>query len=175
LLAFVIRTFGVQAFKIPSGSMENTLLIGDHLLVNKFIYGTRLPGTDKVFLALRAPRRGDILVFKYPEDPGRDFIKRCLGVPGDVVEVREKQVYVNGRRQDEPYALHHDLETLSPAGGKARDFYGPVTVPADSFFMLGDNRDYSKDSRFWGFLPRKLVKGKAWVVYWPFDRWRLVR
>ena len=84
-------------------------------------------------------------------------------------------MYVNGRRQDEPYALHHDLETLSPAGGKARDFYGPVTVPADSFFMLGDNRDYSKDSRFWGFLPRKLVKGKAWVVYWPFDRWRLVR
>jgi signal peptidase I len=175
LLAFVIRTFGVQAFKIPSGSMENTLLVGDHLLVNKFIYGTRIPGVEKPWLALRDPRCGDVIVFKYPEDPSRDFIKRCVGVPGDVVEIKEKSVYVNGRLQVEPLALHRDLAVLPRSGGSPRDFYGPVTVPADAYFMLGDNRDYSKDSRYWGFLPRKLIKGKAWAVYWPFDRWRVVR
>ncbi|NTV52148.1 MAG: signal peptidase I [Candidatus Firestonebacteria bacterium] len=175
MLAFVIRTFGVQAFKIPSASMENTLLIGDHLLVNKFIYGTRIPGTGKAFLALRDPQRGDVIVFQYPEDPSRDFIKRCIGLPGDVIEVKAKQVYVNGRLQDEPDVLHRDLAVLPPESGNPRDFYGPVTVPADAFFMMGDNRDFSKDSRFWGFLPRKLIKGKAWVVYWPFDRWRVVR
>jgi signal peptidase I len=174
LLAFVIRTFAVQAFKIPSGSMENTLLIGDHLLVNKFIYGTRLPGSDSALLKVRDPRHGDVIVFKYPEDPSRDFIKRCVGVPGDVVEVKDKRVYVNGHLQAEPAAVHRDLQVLPAAAGSPRDFYGPVTVPADALFMLGDNRDYSKDSRFWGFLPKKLVKGKAWVVYWPLDRWRIV-
>ncbi len=175
LMALVIRTFAVQAFKIPSGSMENTLLIGDHLLVNKFLYGTQIPFTDKRILTVRDPQRGDIIVFRYPEDPSKDFIKRCVGVPGDIVEVREKQLWLNGQIQNEPYTVHRDLQVLPPEVGSARDFYGPVTVPADSFFMMGDNRDFSKDSRFWGFLPRKMIKGKAWIVYWPIDRWRGIR
>jgi len=172
LLALVIRTFVVQAFKIPSGSMENTLLVGDHLLVNKFLYGTRIPFTDNEILRLRDPKRGDIIVFKYPLNPRRDFIKRCVGVPGDAIEVKDKTLYVNGQAQEGAYEIHRDLEVYPHETGNPRDNFGPVTVPSDSYFMMGDNRDYSADSRFWGFLPRKLIKGKAWVIYWPFTRWR---
>ncbi len=175
LLALVIRTFAVQAFKIPSGSMEDTLLIGDHLLVNKFIYGTRIPFTDKIILKLRDPRHGDIIVFKYPLNPRRDFIKRCIGVPGDVVEIKDKIVYINGIAQDELYVIHRDLHVFSGDTGNPRDNFGPVTVPPDSYFMMGDNRDYSADSRYWGFLARKMIKGKAWVIYWPIGRWRVVK
>jgi signal peptidase I len=175
MLALVIRTFAVQAFKIPSGSMENTLLIGDHLLVNKFLYGTKIPFTDKTILRLRDPKHGDIIVFQYPEDPSKDFIKRCVGVPGDVIEVKEKKLYVNGQAQEETYVVHHDLQVIPPEVKNPRDYFGPVTVSADAYFMMGDNRDFSKDSRFWGFLPRKMIKGKAWVVYWPIDRWRIIK
>lgn len=175
MLALVIRTFAVQAFKIPSGSMEDTLLIGDHLLVNKFVYGTRIPFTDKSIWHLRDPRRGDIIVFQYPENPRKDFIKRCVGVPGDVIEVKDKELFVNGVLQQEPYVIHRDLQVWPPQSREPRDYYGPVTVPADSYFMMGDNRDYSKDSRFWGFLPRRLIRGKAWVIYWPIPRWRAVK
>lgn len=174
LLALVIRTLFLQAFKIPSGSMESTLLIGDHLLVNKFIYGTPVPFSDRRILKIRDPRRGEILVFRYPENPRKDFIKRCQGLPGDIVEIREKVLYVNGQPKQEPYTTFRDLRVLPPELSP-RDNYGPVTVPADSFFMMGDNRDYSADSRFWGFLPRKLIKGKAWVIYWPIPRWRVIK
>lgn len=174
LLALVIRTLFLQAFKIPSGSMESTLLIGDHLLVNKFIYGTPVPFSDRRILKIRDPRRGEILVFRYPENPRKDFIKRCQGLPGDIVEIREKVLYVNGQPKQEPYTTFRDLRVLPPELSP-RDHYGPVTVPADSFFMMGDNRDYSADSRFWGFLPRKLIKGKAWVIYWPIPRWRVIK
>jgi signal peptidase I len=175
LLALVIRTFAVQAFKIPSGSMEDTLLIGDHLLVNKFIYGTQIPFTDKDVWRFTDPKRGEIIVFKYPQNPRRDFIKRCVGVPGDTIQVKDKTLYVNGQAQVEPYVIHRDLEVLPRATGSPRDNFGPVTVPQEAYFMMGDNRDFSADSRFWGFLPRKLIKGKAWVLYWPVTRWRAVK
>jgi signal peptidase I len=175
LLALVIRTCAVQAFKIPSGSMEDTLLIGDHLLVNKFIYGTHIPFTDKDVWRFTDPKRGEIIVFKYPQNPRRDFIKRCIGVPGDTIEVKDKTLYVNGQAQVEPYVIHRDLEVLPRATGSPRDNFGPVKVPPEAYFMMGDNRDFSADSRFWGFLPRKLIKGKAWVLYWPVTRWRLVK
>ncbi len=174
ILALVIRTLFLQAFKIPSGSMESTLLIGDHLLVNKFVYGTTVPFTDKRILKIRDPRRGDILVFKYPENPRRDFIKRCVGVPGDVIEVRNKVLYVNQTPQTEGYTVFRDMKILPPYISP-RDNYGPLTVTADHFFMMGDNRDFSADSRFWGMLPRELIKGKAWVIYWPVLRWRVIR
>lgn len=173
ILALVIRTLFIQAFKIPSGSMESTLLIGDHLLVNKFVYGTQIPFTDKTILKIRDPKRGDILVFKYPENPRRDFIKRCIGLPGDLIEVQNKIVYINGQPQSEGYAAFRDMRVLPPTVSP-RDNYGPVTVPASSYFMMGDNRDYSADSRFWGFLPKKLIKGKALVIYWPMTRWRAI-
>lgn len=174
LLALVIRTFFLQAFKIPSGSMESTLLIGDHLLVNKFVYGTPLPFSDRRVLKIHDPRRGEIIVFRYPENPRKDFIKRCQGLPGDLIEIRDKVLYVNGQPKQESYTTFRDLRILPPEISP-RDNYGPVTVPADSFFMMGDNRDYSADSRFWGFLPRKLIKGKAWVIYWPISRWRVIK
>jgi len=175
LLALVIRTFVVQAFKIPSSSMEKTLLIGDHLLVNKFIYGTHIPFTDNEILRLRDPKRGDIIVFKYPLNTRRDFIKRCVGVPGDTIEIKDKVLLVNGYAQDEPYVIHRDLDLYPRATGNPRDNFGPVTVPPNAYFMMGDNRDYSADSRFWGFLPHKLIKGKAWAIYWPITRWRLTQ
>jgi signal peptidase I len=174
LLALVIRTFLLQAFKIPSGSMENTLLIGDHLLVNKFIYGTKIPFTEKRILKFRDPRRGDIIVFQYPENPYRDFIKRCIALPGDTLEIRNKILYVNNEPMTESYVTFRDLR-IFPKEMSPRDNFGPIQVPADHYFMMGDNRDYSADSRFWGFLPHKLIKGKAWVIYWPFTRWRLIR
>jgi signal peptidase I len=174
ILALIIRTLFLQAFKIPSGSMENTLLIGDHLLVNKIVYGVQIPFTDKRILKIRDPKRGEIIVFRYPENPRRDFIKRCVGVPGDVVEVREKVLYVNNQPQSETYITHRDMRLLPPQVSP-RDTLGPVTVPADHFFMMGDNRDFSADSRFWGFLHRKMIKGKAWVIYWPVTRWRLIK
>lgn len=174
ILALIIRTLFLQAFKIPSGSMESTLLIGDHLLVNKFIYGTPLPFSDRRILKIHDPRRGEIIVFRYPENPRKDFIKRCQGLPGDVIEIRDKVLYVNGQPQQQPYTTFRDLRVLPPELSP-RDNYGPVTVPAESFFMMGDNRDFSADSRFWGFLPRKLIKGKAWVIYWPVTRWRVIK
>ncbi|OLN25435.1 Signal peptidase I [Desulfovibrio sp. DV] len=164
VLAFVIRTFVVQAFKIPSGSMLDTLLIGDHLLVNKFLYGTRIPFTDKVVMPIEDPQRGDVIVFEFPEDTTKDFIKRIIGVPGDVVEMKDKVLYRNGEQLVEPYIKHTD-----PGMQARRDNFGPITVPAGKYFAMGDNRDESYDSRFWGFVDKEKIRGKAWVIYWSWD------
>ena len=171
ILALFVRTWVVQAFKIPTGSMENNLLIGDHLLVNKFVFGPTATGLDRAILPVRDVHRGDIVVFKYPDEPERDFIKRVIGLPGDTVELRAKKIYVNGQPLDEPY-VHY----LSPASMGAevtsmdvRERYGPVTVPPDQYFVMGDNRDNSQDSRYWGFLPRGHIKGKALMIYWSYE------
>jgi signal peptidase I len=169
LLALVIRTYLVQAFKIPSGSMEDTLAIGDHLLVNKFMYGTKIPFVDKRVLTIRDPRQGDVIVFEYPEDPSKDFIKRVVGVPGDLVEGKEKKVYVNGKLYANPHEVHKEKD-LIPKEVNPRDTFGPITVPADSYFVMGDNRDRSYDSRFWKFVPRHSIKGLAFIKYWSWDR-----
>lgn len=168
LLALLIRTYLVQAFKIPSGSMEDTLVIGDHLLVNKFIYGTRIPFTHDRVIKMRDPLRGDVIVFEYPEDPSKDFIKRIVGMPGDIVEGREKKVYVNGKLYQHPRELHKETQ-MFPKEMNPRDTFGPVVVPADSYFVMGDNRDRSYDSRFWGFVGRDKIKGLAFIKYWSWD------
>ena len=174
ILALFIRTFVVQAFKIPTGSMENNLLIGDHLLVNKFVFGPTATGIERALLPIGTIKRRDVIVFKYPEEPDRDFIKRVIGLPGETVELREKKVYINGQPLDEPYV--HFLEP--PRSGEefrevtsfdVRERYGPVTIPADQYFMMGDNRDNSADSRYWGFLRRDYIKGKALVIYWSYQ------
>jgi signal peptidase I len=167
ILALFVRTFLVQAFKIPTGSMENNLLIGDHLLVNKFAFAPTASAIERALLPIDPIARGDIIVFKYPEDPTRDFIKRTIGLPGDTIELRNKKVYINNQPLDEPYV--HYLFPPDEDGGEhdldVRVTYGPVTVPPDMYFMMGDNRDNSQDSRYWGFMPRSYVKGKALFVY----------
>jgi len=170
ILALFARTFVVQAFKIPTGSMEPNLLIGDHLLVNKFVFS---PGSslERALLPKRDIRRGDIIVFKYPEEPDRDFIKRVIGLPGETIELKNKRVHINGSPLDEPYA-HFLFPPGAPGAAKPwdlRETFGPVTVPPNQLFMMGDNRDNSQDSRFWGFLPLSYVKGRAVVIYWSFD------
>ena len=168
LLALLIRTFVVQAFKIPSGSMEDTLLVGDHILVNKFMYGERIPYTDLRFFDYKRPQRGDVVVFIYPEDESKDFIKRVVAVEGDTIEVKEKKVYVNDTLQNEPFAVHKDNAVI-PAHVTKRDYFGPQRVPKDMLFVMGDNRDRSADSRFWGFVPLSKVKGKAFLIYWSWS------
>jgi signal peptidase I len=198
LAAFIMYVF-VQAFKIPSGSMEKTLLIGDHLFVNKLIYGVRIPYTHRRVFKLRGVRRGDIVVFKFPTEDktsghyGKDFIKRAVGLPGETVEVRDKRVFVNGKPLEEPYTAFADefvippLKTPPPqeALQKAweegrlndtfRDNFGPVVVPSGHYLVMGDNRDRSYDARFWGPLPERDLKGKAWFVYWPFSRAKIIK
>src|SRR5687768_1712531 len=171
ILALFIRTFVVQAFKIPTGSMEPNLLVGDHLLVNKFVFAPAATSLERFVLPMRAIRHGDIIVFKFPEEPERDFIKRVVGVPGDTVELRNREVFINGQKIDEPYAHY-----LFPVGEgpestsfDVRERYGPVTVPDRHYFMMGDNRDNSQDSRYWGFLPEHYVKGRALTIYWSFE------
>lgn len=168
VLAFFIRTFVVQAFKIPSGSMQPTLLIGDHILVNKFIYGMRLPFTNKTIIPVADPKRNDIMVFKFPQDMDKDFIKRVIGLPGDKVEVRDKKIFINDAPLDDLYGTYLDSASM-PAGIRPRDNMGPVTVPPHSLFVMGDNRDQSYDSRFWGFVDFSMVKGKAFMVYWSWN------
>jgi signal peptidase I len=206
-MASLLMMFVVQAFKIPSASMEKTLLIGDHLFVNKFLYGARVPFSGRRVLPLRRPKRGDILVFEFPvDDPtelhcgsvqyGKDFIKRLIGEPGDKIEVRQGRVILNDQPlgEEHPYAVHDEryIEPVSPhakdltparyqqiwqehhldmeLSNNERDFFGPVVVPPDSYFMMGDNRDHSCDSRYWGPVPEKYVKGNAWFLYWPPSR-----
>jgi signal peptidase I len=177
ILALFIRTFVVQAFKIPTGSMEENLLIGDHLLVNKFVFGPSASRLERALLPIGEIKRRDVIVFKYPEEPERDFIKRVIGLPGETVELKEKKVYINGKPLDEPYV--HFL--IAPAGESefhevtsfdVRERYGPVTVPPNQYFVMGDNRDNSQDSRYWGFLPRDYVKGKAVIIYWSYEAGR---
>ena len=169
VLALIIRTFVVQAFKIPSGSMEPTLEIGDHILVNKFIYGTKIPFTSLNLLPWKDPERGDVIVFIYPLEPDKDFIKRVIAVAGDSVRIVNKKVYINGAEVPDPHAVYKD-DTILPGEAQKRDNFGPVTVPPGNLFVLGDNRDRSLDSRFWGFVPLKDVKGKAFIIYWSWDR-----
>ena len=178
ILALFIRTFVVQAFKIPTGSMETNLLIGDHLLVNKLVYSPSLGGFEDLLLAKKPIQRGHVVVFKYPEDPTRDFIKRVIGLPGETVEVRNKVVLVDGRPLEEGYT-HFQEPPLRPDDPEyalrrddLRENWGPATVPAGHLFVLGDNRDNSKDSRYWGFLPIDQVKGRALMVYWSYEATR---
>jgi len=184
-LFLLIRSFLVEAFRIPTGSMENTLLVGDFLLVNKAIYGTRLPLTDVRLPGFAAPRRGDVLVFVPPHDPGKNYVKRLVGVAGDTLSMRDKVLFLNGRAVHEPYARHSDPNDLHApqmiwqcahrpvsAGGRcwpARDNWGPVVVPADHYMVLGDNRDDSEDSRYWGFVERDAIRGRPLLVYYSFD------
>jgi signal peptidase I len=171
LLALVIRTLVVQAFTIPSGSMMDTLLVGDYILVNKFLYGPEVPLVERRLPGLREPERGDIVVFKYPQDETRDFIKRIVGAPGDVVQVRGQEVYVNGRLLDEPYMKA--TNSLPHGGGETYCAYAygcePLTIPAGAYFVMGDNRDNSQDSRYWGFVHRDKIRGKAFLIYWSWD------
>ncbi len=172
VLAVFARTWVVQAFKIPTGSMEDNLLVGDHILVNKFIFGPTVHPLEEALLPIRDPRRGDVAVFKYPEDPGRDFIKRCLGLPGEEVDLRDKRLFVDGERVDESgYTRFADDEVYPdwatiPDYYRLRDQFGPFEVPAGHYLFLGDNRDNSHDSRYWGPIPQSSLKGRALLVYW---------
>ena len=167
-LALFIRTFVVQAFKIPSGSMEPTLEIGDHILVNKFIYGVKIPFTSIQLFPLEKPQRGDVLVFIYPLDPSKDFIKRVVALEGDTVKLVNKKLYINGVEMPDPHAVYTEESAVSVEVQK-RDNFGPVTVAKGALFVLGDNRDRSLDSRFWGFVPLEDVRGKAFIIYWSWD------
>jgi signal peptidase I len=169
ILALFIRTFIVQAFKIPSGSMKETLQIGDHILVNKFMYGVKIPFLRTTIIEVKNPKRNDIVVFKFPEDPGKDFIKRVIGVAGDVVEHRDKKVYVNNEPVDDIFGMYTDPH-IFPGSFQPRDNFGPVTVPPGSLFVMGDNRDHSYDSRWWGYVNLKAVQGKAFMIYWSWDK-----
>lgn len=211
LLAWVLMTFLIQAFKIPSGSMEKTLLIGDHLFVNKFVYGLRVPVWGKRLLPLRKPQRGDVMVFEFPvTDPrdahcgkinaGENFIKRVIGLPGETITVSAGKVIVDGKlmndesyaQWDEPYRQPESVHAkeISPEryqqlwqehkldrelGDIQKDFFGPVKVPEGAYFMMGDNRDHSCDSRYWGPVDNRFIKGKAWFIYWPPSRMKVVR
>jgi len=170
VLALCIRTFVVQAFKIPSGSMEPTLLIGDHILVNKFIYGFAVPFVDKKLMTFAEPQRGDVIVFIYPLDPDKDFIKRVIAVGGDSVQIKDKKIYINGSVANDPHGFYSEPLVLNDrVRGGSRDNYGPITVPQGSLFVMGDNRDKSYDSRFWGFVSVNKVKGKAFIIYWSWE------
>ena len=169
VLVFLIKTFFMQNFKIPSSSMEDTLLIGDRLFASKFIYGAKIPFTQKRIFKLRDPRPGDIIVFAFPRDPSKDYIKRCIAVGGQTVEIRNKQVYIDGEPFDLPDEAKFIDNTVLPSGYGPRDNHPPTKVPEDSFFVMGDNRDNSNDSRYWGFVPYENLKGKAVFIYWSLN------
>jgi signal peptidase I len=168
LIALFIRTFIVQAFKIPSSSMEPTLLVGDYILVNKFIYGVRIPLMDKKLFELGKPKRGDVIVFIFPKDRSKDFIKRVIGTEGEKVEIIRNKIYVDGKLIDDPWG-HYSEQSDSRSYFQFMERYGPESVPKDSLFVLGDNRDNSQDSRFWGFVNVNEVKGKAFIIYFSLD------
>ena len=171
VIALFIRTFVVQAYKIPSGSMKDTLLIGDHLLVNKFIYGVKIPFTDgKTLVPIKDPERGDIIVFKYPKDPDKDFIKRVIGIEGDIIVIKNKKLYVNGELKEYKDNVKFIDPIIYPQKFNTRDNFGPITVPKDSLFVMGDNRDSSHDSRFWGFVKLNEVKGEALIIHWSWKQ-----
>ncbi len=175
LAAHVYRTTFVEAYKIPTGSMEATILRGDHLLAVKWAYGWREPVLRKVVFVRRRPARGELVVFLFPEDRSRAFLMRLIGLPGETVEILDKTVLVNGEPLDEPYArfleppVRHDAAEYALQPYPLRDNWGPVEVPPDAYFVLGDNRDNSRDSRFWGFVEQADLLGRATVVYWSWD------
>ena len=167
VLALIIRTFLVQSFFIPSGSMEPTLLPGDYILVNKFIYGVRVPFEGSRLFYNRVPSRGDVIVFIYPKNTSEDFIKRVIGLPGEIVQVTNGKLFINNKQLQDPWGYFSKSE---PAGFiEAVENFGPIVVPKDSLFVMGDNRNNSEDSRFWGTLPLKNVLGKAFVMYFSWD------
>ncbi|HIE05518.1 MAG TPA: signal peptidase I [bacterium (Candidatus Stahlbacteria)] len=187
VVVVILRETVVTAYRIPTGSMTNTLLIGDFLLVNRLVFGLKLPWTYIDLIRGRDPERGEIVVFKFPFE-NKDFVKRCIGLPGDTVEIRDKAVYINGKELDEPYTIHIDPNTIGgytlpqerfqkmwverrfvDYGNAVRDNFGPVVVPENHYLLMGDNRDFSFDSRFWGPLPRKYIKGKPIVLYFSAD------
>jgi len=179
-LAWVIMSFIIQAFKIPSGSMMNTFKIGDHIFVAKFIYGIHLPFSKRYIWQINEPKRGEVIVFQFPDDPKKDFIKRCIGVPGDIIQIKDKRLFINEELQEETYAIYTDEKVYPNSRHLAlmyrnRDNLGPIVVPEDSYFVMGDNRDQSYDSRFWGPLERGYIKGKALFLYWPPKRVRIIR
>ncbi len=165
VLALFIRTFVIQAFKIPSGSMKPTLLVGDHLLVNKFIYGIKIPFIHKTIIPISEPRRGDIIVFIYPVDKKKDFIKRVIGLPGDRIKIMNRKISINGKIVSDPFGTYDN-------NLQRNENFGPISVPKDSLFVMGDNRDHSYDSRYWGFVPMEFVKGKALIIYWSWPNWK---
>jgi signal peptidase I len=190
LVIFVIKPFIVEGYEVPTGSMEETILVGERLLAAKFFYGVRVPFTDRWLYSWQDPQRGEVVVFKYPID-GRNFIKRCIGLPGDTVVIKHKQVYVNRIPLDEPYIVHSDINELPGYNPErvdreafqetweerkflnsafVRDNFGPIIVPKGCFFMMGDNRDNSADSRFWGSVPRSHLRGRALFIYWSWDQ-----
>lgn len=175
IFAVFARTYTVQAFKIPTGSMEENLIIGDHILVNKFVYGDSFSAVDRALFPTRPVRRGDVVVFKFPEDPSRDFIKRCIGLPGDEIEIVDKTLFVNGQKvEDRGYTYRADSRVYPRSNFlhqsyRDRDNYGPTTVPDGHYFFMGDNRDNSNDSRFWGSVPADHIKGRAFLIYWSFE------
>jgi signal peptidase I len=177
LIALVIRTFVIQAFKIPSRSMVPTLLIGDQILVNKFIYGVKIPYLRKTIIPVTNPEKGDIVVFIYPNDRSKDFIKRVIGIAGDKIEIKNKRIFINDKEYSDSYGVYSD-NLIYPGVIQPRDNFGPVTVPQNSLFVMGDNRDESSDSRYWGFVDIKDVEGKAFIIYWSWNhednnlRWR---
>jgi signal peptidase I len=165
VLALGIRSFIIQGYRIPSPSMEDTLLVGDWLFVNKFLFGAEIPFTGLRLPAIRQPHRGDIIVFRYPKNPKEDYIKRCVAVEGDTLLYKNKVLYVNGVAQKEPFVHFADGDRIMAS----RDFFGPVVVPKGQLFMMGDNRDRSSDSRFWGFMDKRLIRGKALFIYFSWD------
>jgi signal peptidase I len=169
LIALFIRTFIICAYKIPSKSMVPTLLVGDHILVNKFIYGVKIPLLRRTVIPVSEPKRGEIVVFIFPKDRSKDFIKRVIGVAGDKVEIRNKKIFINDQEFKDPYGIYSDSLIL-PKSMQPRDNFGPITVPDKSIFVMGDNRDESLDSRFWGFVDLKDVEGKAIIIYWSWNR-----
>jgi signal peptidase I len=166
ILALFIRAFIIQAFKIPSGSMIPTLLVGDHILVNKFIYGVKIPFTRKTLIPVSKPHRDDVIVFVFPQDRSKDYIKRIIGLPGEDIKIIGRRIYING----EPYSDKHGVYSnqRKPLRPPVRPNYGPVTVPEGHLFVMGDNRDNSSDSRVWGFVPLGSLKGKALIIYWSW-------
>lgn len=169
ILAALIKTFIIQPFKIPSGSMEDTLLVGDQLIALKFLYGTKIPFTSKKILKIRDPRPGDVIVFRYPEDPSKDFIKRCVAIGGQTIEIKNKKVYIDGEIQELPGHAKIIDPTIYPKHIGPRDNYPPFEVPQGHVFVMGDNRDNSNDSRYWGTVPVENIKGKAVLLYWSWN------
>ena len=173
IAALILRMLVIQAFRIPTGSMKDTLLVGDFLLVNKFVYDNGSPPLDRLLLPRRDIKRNDIIVFKYPNELSKDYVKRVIGLPGEKFEVRDKQVYINGQPLREPFKVHSDTQVFAKNGyynyeDTIRDNFGPVTIPPGHLFAMGDNRDQSSDSRYWGFVPLSYVKGRPWIIYFSY-------
>jgi signal peptidase I len=168
IIAFFVRSFFIQAFRIPSSSMEPTLLIGDHLLVNRLSYVMKIPFTDKVIFNLGDPKKGDVIIFRYPIDPDKDFIKRVIATEGDTIAIKDKVIYINGKRIEDKWG-HYSTTVILPEYINPRDNFGPFKVPPNSYFVMGDNRDRSLDSRYWGVVSKEHLVGRALILYFSLN------